>query len=126
MHNLSMVQALWIWSELVAAYYGKNGYGGDTAEIYEYRLLPNAPAFDSDADGEFFAERRAELHKQAAESLRALVLHFEETHDCEVHVPFGSTSARASAVLSEMTFEHRIHLRVKHKPREKRESTTEP
>lgn len=38
-----MTQALSIWSELEQAYYGDNAYGGDTAEIYAYRLQPADP-----------------------------------------------------------------------------------
>lgn len=38
MKNLSMAQALSIWSELEDARHGTHGFGGDTAEIYLYRL----------------------------------------------------------------------------------------
>ena len=43
MKNLSMVQALEIWSDLESAYYGENSFGGDTAELYAYRFLPFSP-----------------------------------------------------------------------------------
>jgi hypothetical protein len=39
MKSLSIQQELLVWSELTAAYYGENKYGGDTAEIYAYRLM---------------------------------------------------------------------------------------
>lgn len=38
--NLSMRQVVDVWSDLTDAYYGRNGYGGNTAEVYIYRLLP--------------------------------------------------------------------------------------
>ena len=41
--TISIDQALDVWSELEAAYYGENGYGGNTAELYVYRLMPRAP-----------------------------------------------------------------------------------
>lgn len=38
--SISINQALDVWSDLSDAYHGCNGYGGDTAEIYAYRLQP--------------------------------------------------------------------------------------
>ncbi len=48
LETISMDQALDVWSELEAAYYGKNGFGGDTAEIYVYRLMQGSPSPDDD------------------------------------------------------------------------------
>lgn len=48
MHNVSMIQALSVWSELEQAYYGDNGFGGDTAEIYAYRLARQTPHVTSE------------------------------------------------------------------------------
>lgn len=41
--SFSMLQALDVWSDLWQAFYGDNGYGGTTAEIYAFRLLPCCP-----------------------------------------------------------------------------------
>ena len=43
MFHLSMSQALGLWSDLEQAYHGTNSYGGDEAELYLYRLMPNTP-----------------------------------------------------------------------------------
>jgi hypothetical protein len=40
----SIQQAVEIFDELRDAMEGKHGYGGYTAEIYAYRLLPNIPS----------------------------------------------------------------------------------
>lgn len=110
MQNLSMVQALSIWSELEAAYYGKNGFGGDTAEIYAYRLMPMSPSFDHRV------EVRDEFNAQATRSLIALVEHFEETHECAVYVVLVDGYERVRKCLKQegRSFEHRIHLHVSH------------
>lgn len=42
--GLSMLQALGIWDDLLEAYHGVNRYGGDTAEIYGYRLSERCPS----------------------------------------------------------------------------------
>jgi hypothetical protein len=38
-----MVQALRIWSDLEQAYFGKNSFGSNTAEIYLYRFMGGVP-----------------------------------------------------------------------------------
>src|SRR5262249_25383349 len=73
MHNLSMAQALLIWSELMDAYHGKNGFGGDTAEIYMYRLMPYDPALVHDPT----ADHNGTVD-QANRSLCSLLLFFEQ------------------------------------------------
>jgi hypothetical protein len=40
MLNISLPNALSIWSDLEAALYGVNNYGGTVAEIYAYRITP--------------------------------------------------------------------------------------
>jgi hypothetical protein len=47
MLNLSIPQAIDIYDELVRAYYGKNGFGTDTAEIYAHRLVPANPTAEA-------------------------------------------------------------------------------
>ena len=38
--DLTVGDALGVWHELELALAGKNGYGGDVAEICAYRLVP--------------------------------------------------------------------------------------
>src|SRR5271168_2332059 len=45
--NISVPQALDVYDDLVKAYYGENGYGGNVAEIYCYRLLPRNPTAEA-------------------------------------------------------------------------------
>ena len=76
MHRLSMVQALSIWSDLCEAKYGQSGYGGDTTEIYMYRLMPYDPTAHTAMGGQLAREARDERIAQANESLYALLAHF--------------------------------------------------
>ncbi|MFI5297359.1 MAG: hypothetical protein ACHREM_04615 [Polyangiales bacterium] len=101
MHNLSMKQTLGIWSELDDAYYGKHSYGGDTVELYAYRLMPNDP---SDSHEPYVA---------AAQSLRALIALWEELHDdARVLVEGERGSVTVLSWLEKNTFRHRIHMQV--------------
>ena len=43
MNELSPLQLATLWGELVDAYWGKNSFGGDEAEIYAYTLQPANP-----------------------------------------------------------------------------------
>lgn len=124
MHNLSMTQVLGVWSELEAAFYDKSTYGGNTTEIYAYRLMPQSPlaqAFIEKspravADGRFegmAGEAAVKMLRNAARSLRAIILHFEETHQkCVVVLDAGGGEVPAAAWLSDNYFTHRIHLKV--------------
>lgn len=108
MINLSMVQALGIWSELEAAYYGKNGFGGTTAEIYAYRLQPCNPLLYSDL--ELSSKKvKGEAAIQAAKTMYQLLHHFNQEHNgCSIYVNgkhFGYWVARTP-------FEHRWHIRI--------------
>jgi hypothetical protein len=80
MINLSMTQALEIWDELRDCLEGKNRYGGDTAEIYAYRLSKeHLPLFAQQQQQEGYGD---EAEFQIAASLTNLVQLFCATHDC--------------------------------------------
>ena len=49
--GLSMLQAIGIWDDLVEAYHGVNGFGGNTAEIYGYRLSERCPSAEAGFPG---------------------------------------------------------------------------
>ena len=108
MNNVSMNQALSIWSELWQAYYGKNGYGGDTAEIYAYRLMPYSPSFNM--TGETFQESNDELRINAVNSLVALCNQFAKENDCVIEIDKCPLDKWVSLIGRE--FDHRCHVRV--------------
>ena len=101
MIDLTMRQALEIWSELEQAYFGKNGYGGDTAEIYAYRVQTRSPLGEA---GNGVAMRERAL--QAGENLISLIRIFMNMRDCEILVDgHGPELLRGG-------FDHRVHVKV--------------
>ena len=84
MDNISMNQALSIWSDLWQAYYGKHGYGGDIAEIYAYRLMPYSPTYNH--EGETFKEGNEKIESDAAFAMRTIAWKFANDNDCLVTI----------------------------------------
>jgi hypothetical protein len=113
MHHLSMVQALSIWSDLCAAYHGKNGYGGNVAEIYIYRLMADDPSACGDVYGgrKSSIGQRAEAERvtRANASLFALLSHFEERHEGAAITV--NTRTLGPWILN-AGFDHRVHVKI--------------
>lgn len=115
MHNLSMVQALSIWSDLESAFFGKNGFGGDTAEIYIYRAQRYTPSLSGADpanvmayDFSISANNVREAYDNANEALCLLFQHFAETREAYIEV-----DGRALGDwLKTARYTHRIHVRV--------------
>ncbi len=108
-----MNQALDIWSELWQAYYGKNGFGGDTAEIYAYRLMPNIPTLDH--QGDTFKNSTKIAYCKAQMSLYNLLDKFERDNDCRIFV--DKMALRDWVETDE--FNHRCHVKIIHNEMEK-------
>ncbi len=83
MENISMNQALAIWSELWRAYYLDNGYGSDTTKIYAYQVMPHSPA---PAKPMSFEEAKKATGIQAARSLYSLLKKFSRENDCTIMI----------------------------------------
>ncbi len=115
MNNISMNQALSIWSELWRAYYGKNGFGGDTAEIYAYRLMPYEPVVASDnpqfRETQLFKEHSNVAIVKATSSLYALLTKFQIDADCQITIDDKEIDEWVKTEI----FDHRCHVRVIHK-----------
>ena len=123
---ISIEQALGIYDELFKAYIGENGYGGNTAEIYTYRLLPDSPIYTqtwaSIKPGDFSWEETLSLEKKAAQALLDIIDIFILHNNCTVTVEdpevavsdtFISSGTWLENVLKDKyRFAHRIHVRV--------------
>jgi hypothetical protein len=107
-------ESIGIWYELESALEGKNGYGGNVAEIYAYRLVPEGATGAAVAISEGKAGE-ALLARTAAKNLTWFVRRFVELHDgVEIGI---ETDPRQFRVLDPRTeefppFSHRIHVRV--------------
>lgn len=118
MHNLSIAQAVDVWGDLVAAYYGKNGFGGSVAEIYLYRLAPHISHLpDSNRMND---ENHRVGFQQASWSLVALIKHFEARYSrsqIEILLTGDETAPAAEWIenllnSSEDYLDWRVHLKV--------------
>lgn len=100
-------QLMELWAELVEAWHGVNGFGGDTAEIYAYRFQAYSPFAHWHHD----EEKLGEIGLQSARQLYELLTMFKVRHDCRIIVdgkPLG-------AWLKKFPFNHRVHVRILHK-----------
>ena len=109
--RLSMVQALSIWSDLSDAFYGKNGFGGDTAEIYLYRLMPSGPAAAAASLGEpgLHGDIAREAFDEANATLFSILAYFQKERDARIEVE----GRKLGPWLSSARFNHRVHVRVR-------------
>lgn len=112
MHNLSMMQALSLWSQLERAYYGKNSFGGDTAEVYMYQCMAHEPAVarsNATVDSEgLFGDLVREAYDKANESLHNILQHFAKARNAQIEVD----GKELGAWLKTARFTHRVHVRV--------------
>lgn len=86
MQNISMNQALSVWSELEQAYYGCNGYGGTTAEIYAYRIQSCNPSIAFGKESVFGEQAIREQAEKAGTSLYHLIVKFRADRPCSIDV----------------------------------------
>jgi hypothetical protein len=103
-----MNQALSIWDDLWQAYYGNNGFGSDTAEIYAYRLMPNCPTLNK--SGETFNLINDEVKTNAANSLVALLKKFCRENECTCEVDGYLIEFWLSHIGTH--FDHRCHVKI--------------
>ncbi len=75
MHNLSMVQALKVWTELEKAYRGESSYAERTCEIYCFEMMTHHPAIHANDDVE------TRVCQQVRKSFLALLTLFDEVHE---------------------------------------------
>lgn len=112
LHTLSMDQALSLWSELEQAYFGKNGYGGDTAELYLYRFMGACPVAtmhpEKMADSGPVGDTVREDYDTANAAMHDLLKLFAERRDAQIEVE----GSELGAWLRTARYTHRVHVRV--------------
>lgn len=105
--RLSPHQLVTLWGELIEAYYGVNGFGGATAEIYAYTLIDHSALLDAQfADSDTGRSARLESAKEAGLALHEVLTHFCRERECSAEidgVPFGGAV---------WPFDHRVHVRI--------------
>jgi hypothetical protein len=102
-----------IWCELEDARLGQNGFGGDTAEIYAYLLLPSGPRYPI---SDLSDQTQGRL---AAENLERIARGFQTVHSqCKicVEVPAEARWDWRPVDHGVLPWTHRVHVRVEFRP----------
>ncbi len=133
--NISVPQALDVYDDLVKAYFGENGFGGNVAEIYCYRLLPRNPSAEAAWQNGVQHDRRPDktslLYKammeqahMAADNLFVLITHFRQKYpDAKIHFEDCIQDPQADEGVGKIVWrspvpylrggiQHRVHVRV--------------
>ncbi len=88
MLDIPIRELLAIWSELDDCLHGKNGYGGNDAQIYAYRLTRYNPTIHSHGGFPKGTDSRAkaeiESHQAAVDSLLDILSLFAEMRQCSI------------------------------------------
>ena len=116
--SLSMDQALDVWTDLMYAHEGKHGYGGDTAEIYMYRVTAHDPTL-ARADEAFretttYNNAHEASCKKSTRALYELLLKFERDLECELWIVLGRGDHKRLGpwFIERAPFTHRVHVKV--------------
>lgn len=116
--TLSLLQALHVWSALEQAYHSNHPFGGDTAEIYAFRLHSHDPRLVEDTS-EISPWTRTAQERQgenAATALLEICRLFEAERNCQVLL-VDHRSDRGQPLQMELLRKgtpQRWHLRVTH------------
>ena len=107
MLNLSPQRLVDVWHELELAFYKENSYGGDTAEIYVYRLCDSRPGLFM--GGGFQTEK--ECGEEAAQNLfYVLKMFLTKRSKCKVTV---NDKEYGDWLLTTPLY-YRCHVKVEH------------
>lgn len=114
MHNLNIVQALSVWTDLSDAYHGRNKFGGHVAEIYIYRFMVRNPNYDAWLNDQqkfnvgLIHDEAMRALDTANESLYSLLMHFSEVRDADIEIE----ERALGQWLTRARFSHRVHIEV--------------
>jgi len=106
-------QAVGIWDELKDAYRNCNGYGGDTAEIYSYRLEEYSPGVHNRRGDipEMFKEDAVRIAVDAANALLEIIVLFREKYECRITINGLTIPQWKKEIKKEILF-HRYHVKI--------------
>ena len=105
MFDMKTIELLGVWSDLEEALRGESGFGGDTAEIYAFHLVPYSPSSYPNGRDE---KTKLEHAKIAGAALKDLLILFTEHHNCKVTIYDEAFDQNAPA----RPFDHRCAVRV--------------
>jgi len=107
--NASPLQIMGLWEDLLDAQHGRNGYGGDVAEIYVTRFMTHSSTVTLDRmRGGELSEGSRDDYREACRTLHALCRLFEERRQVVIEMLEGPLDD----LVGDRVFDHRVHLRV--------------
>ena len=113
LNKVSPLSKLHLWSEFEQAYFGANGFGGNVAEIYAYRLIPRGHTYAPPGPNRtgMFAEDNEQMDRDSAIALYELLVLFKEHRDCHIRI----YDRALGPWLKKQMFDHRVHVEIKPK-----------
>lgn len=110
--TVNVLELMKLWGELTEARLGKNGFGGDTAEIYAYRFTAYNPlAHGHTRHGDMSKQAVDDCDGLAANCLAALCEEFERAYECTVKIDEDSIKGWLIG-RSETPYDWRAHVQV--------------
>ena len=111
-------QAVTLWNELMLAYIGKNGFGGDTAEIYIHSMMAHSSIFAHNY-GSYLCRPSV---IQANLDIRNIARTFARHYNVMIQLQEGQLAKMGTGKEnSNNIYFHRVHLKVvHHKSKEKK------
>jgi hypothetical protein len=107
-HDLSLVEAMKLWGELVECLYDVHGFGGDTCELYAYRFGHYTPDVAINTQ----SRMAKDAMRSSATVLHALLTEFAEVYDCTIAI----NGRDLGDWLIESPYDWRAHVCVIPKP----------
>lgn len=112
--HISIEQALDVYDDLIDALNGVHGFGGNVAEIYCFRIMPNSPTYSMYNEGKVWDEDNRMLERKVAEDFHSLCYIFAKKHQVSVSIDGEEINEWIKKIRSgEIRFFHRVHVEVK-------------
>ena len=108
--EVSQLELMKLWAELNEAWHGINGFGGDTAEVYSYRLQPYSPMAHGANETDIGNIDKRILCSNAANALVNLVEMFCHEYNCTATID-NIPPQRWKYEID--IFDHRAHVKIK-------------
>lgn len=111
--EVSLIELLKLWGELVEAYHGVNGFGGSVAEIYAYRFQRYSPLAHGPPINRRPSDELRDIHLRAGNALVELIEEFCNQYNCQATVDGLEVSAWCRQLnAGAFEFDHRAHVAV--------------
>lgn len=119
--QVNIFELMLLWGELVAAYYGVNGFGGDVAEIYAYRFQAYNPTIHCQGQGsqwfatDIYLSERKDFDILTGRQLVELLKLFCKSYNCAAKVNnLAVDDFLYRSNVGDIIFNYRVHVEIVH------------